>query len=283
VTKRLIAVLSVIALLIMGTGFGIHLSNDSSWTFGAASVGQCWTGLASSVDAGVASGLRSVDCAAPHSNETIAITKLPATVTKLPMRTSDPLLTPMQELNLYKTIVKPIVGTLDMGGVAKSRLVAWTYPPTITQWNHGARWLRVDFFLENPGWPQDFIEPDLALRGKIQDLVAVAKKNPDLIRTCVDTASNDDLPTANPGARILADCTQNPRWHLVAVTNLVNGRSESFPGASTVTARATAACEAFLGTGVYAITFTNQTGTYINQRTWDPRYTSSDCWISKKP
>jgi len=283
VTKRTIILLSVLMLIVVGTGFGINLSNEPSWKFGAAAVGQCWTGLASSVDSTSAFGLRNVNCSSPHSNETIAITKLPATVTEYPTRNSDALLTPAQELEIHKAVVKPILGALDLGGIDATRLVAWEYPPTIEQWDKGARWLRIDFFLRNTGWPLSFIEPALVLRGKIQILVAAAKKNPDLIGYCVDTASNDQLPTVNAGTRILADCTRNPRWHLVAVTNLVKGAHESFPGASEVSARAKAACDAFLGTGIYGIAYGDQNGTDINKANWNRSYTSSACWISKKP
>ncbi len=281
-TRRAIILLSTLMLIIVGTGV-INLASEPSWKFGADAVGQCWTGLASSVDSTSAFGLHMVNCASPHSNETIAITKLPATVKKYPTRNSDALLTPAQELAIHNAVVKPILGSLDLGGIDATRLVAWEYPPTIAQWDRGARWLRIDFFLRNTGWPISFIEPVRTLNGKIRFLIAAAKKNPDLIGYCVDTASNDQLPTVNSGGRILADCTQHPRWHLVAVTNLVKGTNEPFPSASEVVARAKAACYAFLGIGIHGIAYTDQNGTDINRTNWNGSYTSSACWISKKP
>jgi hypothetical protein len=283
VTKRKILLSTVLALLVAGIGFGIKHSLEPTWKFGSATVGQCWTGPASVVDSITPVGLKLTDCSSPHSNETIAVTKLPSTVTNYPMRESDALLTTEQSLAIHNTVVKPILGTLDRGGIASSRLVTWEYPPTLEQWNKGARWLRIDFFVLDTGWPQSFIEPVLKIKGKIRDLVAAAKKNPALLDYCVDTSSNDRLPTVAAAKLILSNCTQNPRWHLAAVTNLVKGTEENFPGFAEVSARAKAACLKFLKSNIYRMAYTDQNETEINTANWNRKYTPSVCWVSTRP
>jgi hypothetical protein len=123
----------------------------------------------------------------------------------------------------------------------------------------------------------------LKIKGKIRDLVAAAKKNPALIDYCVDTASNDQLPTVNAAKLILSNCTQNPRWHLEAVTNLVKGTMENFPGSAEVAARAKAACMGFLKSNIYRMAYTDQNGTEVSKANWNRKYTPSVCWISTRP
>jgi hypothetical protein len=283
VTKSKILILSLLVLLGMGIGFGIKQSLEQTWKFGSATVGQCWTGPASVVDSITPVDLKLTNCSSPHSNETIAVTKLPSTVSDFPTRESDALLTLEQALAIHNAVVKPILGTLDRGGLLSTRLVTWGYPPTLEQWNKGARWLRIDFFVLDTGWPQSFIEPVLKIKGKIRDLVAAAKKNPALIDYCVDTASNDQLPTVNAAKLILSNCTQNPRWHLEAVTNLVKGTMENFPGSAEVAARAKAACMGFLKSNIYRMAYTDQNGTEVSKANWNRKYTPSVCWISTRP
>jgi hypothetical protein len=283
VTKRKILFLSLLVLLITGIGFGINQSINPTWKFGSATVGQCWTGPASVVDSITPVGLKLTNCSSPHSNETIAVTKLPSTVSNFPTRESDALLTLEQALAIHNSVVKPILGSLDRGGIASTRLVTWEYPPTLEQWNKGARWLRTDFFVLDTGWPQSFIVPVLKMKGKIRDLVAAAKKNPALIDYCLDTSSNDQLPTVAGAKLILSNCTQNPRWHLAAVTNLVKGSEENFPGFAEVSARAKAACIRFLKSNIYGMAYTDQNGTEISKANWNRKYTPSICWISTRP
>lgn len=143
--KGKILILSLLLLLAMGIGIGIKQSLEPTWKFGSATVGQCWTGRASVVDSITPVGLKLTNCSSPHSNETIAVTKLPSTVSNFPTRESDALLTLEQALAIHNSVVKPILGSLDRGGIASTRLVTWEYPPTLEQWNKGARWLRIDF------------------------------------------------------------------------------------------------------------------------------------------
>jgi hypothetical protein len=283
VTRRLTIGLSIFVLFAGAFGFGKYLSTKSAWQFGAPKVGQCWVGLASNVDIGMATGLHSVDCSSPHSSETIAILKFPSNVKQIPLINGSQLLTHAQSAQIDHDVLQPLLGPLDLSGVDATRLVTWNYPPSIDQWNHGARWLRIDFFVRNAGWPMNLIEPNLTFKGRMRSLITAAKKNPDLINYCIDTQSNDQVPTVNEDMRVITDCTQNPRWHLVAMTNLVKGTSEAFPGAAEVVARSKAACEKFRGTGVYQIAYADANGKDIYAANWDPSYMPSDCWVSKKP
>jgi hypothetical protein len=282
VTKRLTIGLSVFVLLVVGIGLGVHLSSKPSWKTDAPTVGQCWVGLASSVGLSVADGLHAVDCSAPHSNQTIAVERIPASVTGYPTG-EVPLFTPSQYAKMFGADFRPILGNMKVEIGAITRLSEQTYVPTFEQWKQGARWVRVDMYMLGTGAPANLHEPDVSLIGTIESLVAAAQKNPDLINMCVDTASNTQLPRGANAQGVVADCATNPRWHLLTMTNLKK-TGEAFPGSAEVSARSKAACEAFRSAGVYAIAYYGQDAGEVSQAEWDATNSLyAGCWISKKP
>jgi len=284
VTKKLITGLSAIVLLVSGIGLSVHILSRPAWNVAAPTVGKCWVGMASAVVQTDAGGLHEVSCSSPHSNQTVAVIRLPKTITVYPISNGLQLST-RHELNaaVIDAAIKSFFGTLSMEQIFATRVAVHSYLPTLQQWNRGARWLRLDSYLLKVGSPIGLREPDLTLKGRIQSLIVAAKNNLDLINLCVDSASNTEIPRGANAKGVVADCTKNPRWHIAVMTNLAKRMNEPFPGVAEVSARSKSVCERYLGPGVYAIAYYGQTPGEVSRQNWTGKGLYAACWVSNKP